>query len=83
MPRGTLLRKGNLRKSAVPQVDGHLRKLIWLRIRNMKEQINREPYEFPIVNIKNKRENINDYIVDDFEILDYKHHDPIKMKMVA
>ena len=49
----------------------------------MKEQINREPYEFPIVNIKNKKENINDYTVDDFEILDYRHHDPIKMEMVA
>lgn len=52
-------------------------------LENMKEQIDREPYEFPIVNIKNKRDDINDYIVDDFEILDYKSHDAIKMKMVA
>ena len=30
-----------------------------------------------------KRENINDYILDDFEIHDYKYHEVIKMKMVA
>ena len=49
----------------------------------MEEQVKREPYEFPKINIKSKRENIDDYVLEDFEILDYKHHPSIKMKMVA
>ena len=49
----------------------------------MKEQITREPFEFPTVSIKCVRENIDDYQVEDFEIHNYKSHDAIKMKMVA
>jgi thymidylate synthase len=49
----------------------------------MNTQILREPFEFPTVSIKSKRENIDDYEVDDFEIHNYKSHDAIKMKMVA
>jgi thymidylate synthase len=49
----------------------------------MKEQLTRVPYKFPTVTIKTSRENINDYILDDFEIHDYKYHEVIKMKMVA
>lgn len=49
----------------------------------LKLQITREPYPFPTVSIKEVRENINDYQVDDFEIHNYKHHDPIKFQMVA
>lgn len=46
-------------------------------------QITREPFEFPTVSIKQVRENINDYQVDDFEIHNYKSHDAIKVSMVA
>jgi thymidylate synthase len=46
-------------------------------------QTTRVPHEFPTINIREKRENINDYILDDFEIHDYKCHEVIKMKMVA
>ena len=49
----------------------------------MKEQITRTPYPFPTVEILNKRENINDYVLEDFKIHDYQHHAPIKLKMVA
>ena len=49
----------------------------------IKEQLTREPYEFPILTILNKRENINDYTIDDFKINNYNHHEQIKMKMVA
>jgi thymidylate synthase len=49
----------------------------------MKEQILREPLEFPTISIKQVRENINDYQVEDFEIHNYKSHEAIKMKMVA
>ena len=46
-------------------------------------QIQREPYPFPTVSIKQIRENINDYQVDDFEIIGYQSHDAIKVAMVA
>jgi thymidylate synthase len=49
----------------------------------IKEQLNRKPYPFPTVTIKQVRENINDYQVDDFILENYQHHEPIKFKMVA
>jgi thymidylate synthase len=52
-------------------------------IDNMTEQIERQPFEFPTLTILNKRDNINDYILEDFKIHDYQHHPPIKMSMVA
>ena len=52
-------------------------------IDSLKEQIKRTPFEFPKLNIKEIRENINDYELDDFIISDYKYHEKIKMKMNA
>lgn len=52
-------------------------------IEAMKEQIIREPYTFPTISIQQIREYINDYQVEDFEILNYQHHPQIKMKMIA
>jgi thymidylate synthase len=49
----------------------------------IQEQVTKTPYAFPTLTINVKRENINDYILDDFEVHDYKHHEVIKMKMVA
>jgi thymidylate synthase len=49
----------------------------------IKEQVERIPYEFPTLEIIDKRENINDYIVNDFNVANYQCHEPIKMKMVA
>jgi thymidylate synthase len=46
-------------------------------------QIQREPYPFPTLSIKQVRENINEYEVDDFEIIGYQSHDAIKVAMVA
>jgi thymidylate synthase len=48
-----------------------------------KLQITREPFEFPTLSIKQVRENINDYQVEDFEIHNYKHHEAIKVPMIA
>jgi thymidylate synthase len=48
-----------------------------------KLQITREPFEFPKVCIKELRENINDYQVDDFELHNYQHHPQIKVDMVS
>jgi thymidylate synthase len=49
----------------------------------LKLQITREPFPFPTVSIKQVRDNINDYQIDDFEIHNYQSHEAIKMKMVA
>ena len=49
----------------------------------LKEVLNRKPFPFPTLLIKDTRENISDYLVDDFVIDEYKSHDVIKMKMVA
>jgi thymidylate synthase len=52
-------------------------------IEPMREILLREPYDFPTINIKSIKENINDYTVDDFEIIGYQSHDLIRMTMVA
>lgn len=50
----------------------------------LKEQLIREPNDFPKIAINTSRENIEDYTIDDIEwIVPYKHHSTIKMKMVA
>jgi thymidylate synthase len=49
----------------------------------IKQQILRVPFDFPTLKIINKRETINDYVVDDFQIIDYRSHETIKMKMVV
>ena len=50
----------------------------------LEEQIKREPFSFPRIYIKQKRENIEDYCLDDLEwITPYKHHETIKMNMSA
>jgi thymidylate synthase len=49
----------------------------------LKEQCKRELYEFPRIEIKRIHENINEYVVDDFELIGYKHSGEIKMEMKA
>jgi thymidylate synthase len=52
-------------------------------VEGIKTQIQREPFPFPSVSIKQVRENINDYQVQDFELHNYQHHSQIKFQMVA
>ena len=52
-------------------------------IEPMKAIFERTPHEFPTVEIADKKENINDYEVEDFIVSNYKCHVAIKMKMVA
>tara|TARA_B110000967_G_C18889209_1_gene566142 strand:+ start:690 stop:1568 length:879 start_codon:yes stop_codon:yes gene_type:complete len=53
-------------------------------IETLKIQIEREPLPFPKINIKNCRENINDYTIDDIEWTEpYKYHEKLKMDMSA
>ena len=49
----------------------------------LKTQIEREPFEFPTIEIKNKYDNINDYTVDDIIINNYNCHNSVTMKMRA
>jgi thymidylate synthase len=46
-------------------------------------QITREPFPFPTVSIKQVRENINEYQIDDFVLENYQSHEAIKVAMVA
>ena len=50
-------------------------------IEQLKLQVKNKPFEFPKINIKNKRDNINDYTIDDVEITNYNCHQQIKMDM--
>jgi thymidylate synthase len=50
-------------------------------IEPLKNQLENDPYEFPDLEIKEKRENIDDYKFEDFEINNYKFHKVIKMDM--
>ena len=48
-----------------------------------KLQITRTPFDFPSISIKEVRENINDYEIDDFSLDNYQSHEAIKVAMVA
>jgi len=48
-----------------------------------EEQLSRKPHPFPTLEILNKRDNINDYVIEDFKINEYNHHPPIKGAMRA
>ena len=50
-------------------------------IEPLKEQIKRKPYDCPILTIEKKRERIEDYVLEDFKIENYKYHPTISMKM--
>ena len=52
-------------------------------IEPLKEQLKREPRPFPTVNIKRKVENIEDFTVDDFELVGYKPYPKIEMQMAV
>ena len=41
-------------------------------------QLSRTPYRYPTLSIKRKPASIFDYEYDDFEVLGYEHHPPIK-----
>ena len=48
-----------------------------------KLQMTRDPYPFPTLNIKEVKENINDYLLEDFVVTGYQSHEAIKVAMVA
>lgn len=52
-------------------------------IEPMRTQIERKPFEFPTIEIKTLRDNINEYEIDDFVINGYQSGEQIRMNMVA
>ncbi len=48
----------------------------------LKQQIERDPYPSPILTI-DKKIDINDYSLEDFQLNNYKTHPVISMKMIA
>lgn len=52
----------------------------------LRGQLNRKPYEFArieIVETKENREKIENYRIEDINLVDYKSHETIAMKMIA
>lgn len=51
-------------------------------IKQIEEQLTREPYPFPILKL-NKAKDIFSYTWDDIEIIDYNHHPAIKLSIAV
>jgi thymidylate synthase len=49
----------------------------------LKGQLQNELYPFPTIDINTVYENINDYKIEDFKILNYKCNNAISMKMIV
>lgn len=49
----------------------------------LEEQLRREPRKFPVLNIKNNTDNIENFSYGDFEIVGYEPHPAIKMEMAV
>ena len=47
----------------------------------LREQLAREPRPFPKLNFKRKVENIDDFRMEDFELVGYRPHPKISMEM--
>ncbi|MCC3295079.1 thymidylate synthase [Arthrobacter sp. zg-Y411] len=44
----------------------------------VREQLSRDPFPYPKLHIRRTPESIFDYALEDFEVLDYRHHPGIK-----
>lgn len=53
------------------------------QVDQLKKQMQRKLFEFPKLEIVNKRENIDDFKFEDFKLLNYKHHGKINMDMAV
>ena len=51
-------------------------------IEPLKQQIEREPYEFPKLQL-NSKTSIDNFTVDDFKLINYNYHPTIKMNMTS
>ena len=60
--------------------DGHIYKN---HIKQVQEQLKREPYPLPQMHIHGNQDHIEDFVYDDFELVNYKHHPHIKGKVAV
>ena len=44
----------------------------------VRTQLERAPYPYPVLNIKRRPASLFDYVYEDFEVLEYQHHAAIK-----
>ncbi|MDP4007087.1 MAG: thymidylate synthase [bacterium] len=44
----------------------------------VQEQLKREPKPFPVIHINPEKKNIDEFVFDDFKLLNYEPHPPIK-----
>lgn len=49
----------------------------------VKEQLSRKPYPLPTLKINKNIKNIFDFSMNDFELIDYQHHESIKAPMAV
>lgn len=47
----------------------------------LTEQATRKPYIFPKLTVKSKKDKIEEYVIEDFDIENYNYHLPIKIEM--
>jgi thymidylate synthase len=52
-------------------------------LKDIEVIVERNPFEFPTLEISNKKKSIDSYSVDDFIIHNYNFHESIKMNMKA
>lgn len=50
---------------------------------NVYAQVARTPYAFPTLNIKRKPDSVDEYVLDDFEIVGYESHPSLKFKIAV
>ena len=50
-------------------------------VKSLLQQVQRDPFPFPHISIKEKRDDISEYCLEDFIVSDYKYHSAIKMDM--
>jgi thymidylate synthase len=47
-------------------------------LEQVETQLARTPFPYPLLNIRRRPVSIFDYEFEDFEVLEYQHHAPIK-----
>ena len=52
-------------------------------VKPLKTQLDRKSFKFPILKIVRKVDNIDDFKMSDFKLIDYQCHKPVKMKMAV
>ena len=49
----------------------------------VKEQLSRKPYQLPKLKLNQKIKNIDDFKMEDIELINYQYHPAIKAKMAV